>query len=211
MRVTEPAAATLSNEGTATVSRRKSAGDRRNEILNAAAEIIVETRSLPLSMNLIGERIGASRALVYAHFSDQEAIVEALLANHLALLEEAGLHAATRSGDIIQRGTKSAAIYLQHIVCHGPVVHVILRDAPHGVVLSPRATLTRNRALRTLAGAARHELQLSSAEALVLVELLIAIPEELGRLCHAGELDLGDASEICERLITSAVQAMKPL
>jgi AcrR family transcriptional regulator len=210
MRVIERAAATISSEQKPSVARRKSSDDRRNEILNVAAELIVETRSLPLSMNGIGERMGASRALVYAHFSDQQAIAEALLARHLALLEDAGLAAATGTGDVVERGTVAAAIYLRHIVRHGPILHLILRDAPHGLTLSPRATLTRNRALRGLAGAARRQLQLSSAEALVLVELLIAIPEELGRLSHAGELELEDALGICQRLITSAIEAMRP-
>lgn len=205
-----PSVATLPERDDTGGGARKSSRDRRAEILAAAAELITETRSLPLSMNLIGERIGASRALVYAHFSDQGAIVEAILADHLALLETAGLGEATRNGDVTERGTASAAIYLRHIARHDPAIHVILRDAPHGVSLSPAVTLPRNRALRALAGAARRQLNLSSAEAIVLVELLIAIPEELGRLCHRGELQLSDALTICQRLVVSGIEAMRP-
>lgn len=194
----------------AATARRKSSGDRRAEIVAAAAELIAETRSLPLSMHEIGERIGASRALVYAHFSDQSAIVEAVLAHHLAALESSGLDPATRNAPIAVRGTRSAAVYLRHVAAHGPVLHVILRDAPHGAALPQGATRSRNRALRALAGQARRELQLSTAEAIILVELLIAIPDELGRLAYAGELELEDALAICERLVRSGIEALRP-
>lgn len=190
--------------------KRKSSNDRRAEILRAAVELIVETRSLPLSMSAIGERIGASRALVYAHFSGQGDLIQAILVEHLGLLETTGLENAARTGDVVERGTRTAALYLQHIAEHGPVIHVILRDAPHGVTLSRPVTAPRNRTLRALAGAARKQLRLSSAEAIVLVELLIAIPEELGRLVHAKELALEDALPICQRLIRSGIEAMRP-
>lgn len=169
----------------------------------------MDTRSLPLSMQEVGERVGASRALVYSHFTDQSALVDAVLVEHLKLLDESGLAAAVQSGDVIERATNSAAIYLRHVVDHGAVVHIILRDAPHGAALASHSTGPRNRALRALAGAARRELSLSSEEAIVLVELLIAIPEELGRLCRAGELDLADAESISTRLIRAAIEGLR--
>lgn len=191
-------------------ARRKTSDERRSDILRAAVDLIVETRSLPLSMNAIGDRIGASRALVYAHFSDQAAIIEAIMVDYLGRLDATGIDAAMRHGDVVERGTRSAALYLQHIAEHGPVIHVILRDVPHGVTLPASVTAPRNRALRALAGAARKQLRLTSAEAIVLVELLIAIPEELGRLVHAGELELRDGLAICQRLIRSGIDAMRP-
>jgi AcrR family transcriptional regulator len=191
-------------------ARRKSAEDRRADILAAASALIAETRSLPLNMQAIGERIGASRALVYAHFTDQSAIVEAVLAEQFALIEAAGLGAATRTGDVAERGTRAAEIYLRHIHRHGTALHVILRDAPHGATLPPGATRDRNRALRALAGSARRDLTLSSEEAIVLVELLIAIPEELGRLTRSGDLALDDALDLCTRLVRSGIEALRP-
>ncbi len=192
------------------VARRKSADDRRSEILRAAVDLIVKTRALPLSMKAVGERIGASRALVYAHFSGPDALTEAILVDHLARLERTGIVCAAQTGEITDRGTRAAALYLQHVAAHGPVIHVILRDAPHGVTLSRSVTAPRNRALRALARAARAQLRLSSAEAIVLVELLIAVPEELGRLVHGKELALDDALAICQRLVRSGIEAMRP-
>lgn len=190
--------------------RRKSSKDRRAEILRAAVDQILETRSLPLSMNDISDRIGASRALVYAHFSDQDAVVNAVLADYLALLEADGLLDAIRQDGMVERGVGSATIYLRHIARHGPVIHIILRDAPHGASLSNAVTLPRNRSLRALANAARSELSLSTAEAIVFVELLLAIPDELGSLCHRGDLDLDDALGICQRLIRSGIESVMP-
>jgi len=190
--------------------RRKSAEDRRADILAAATALIAETRSLPLNMQAIGKRIGASRALVYAHFSDQSALVEAVLAEQFSLIENAGLDDAIRAGDVAERGVRGAELYLRHIVDHGPALHVILRDAPHGASLPRGATRARNRALRALAGSARRDLRLSTEEAIVLVELVIAIPEELGRLTHSGDLMIEDALTICERLVRSGIEALRP-
>lgn len=175
-----------------------------------AADLIRTTRSLPLSMNDIGDSIGASRALIYAYFSDQDAIVEAVLADQLAALEAQGLGASVREGDVVERGVRSATIYLRHIAEHGPIIHIILRDTPHGASLSRGAARPRNDALRALAGAARRQLSLSTTEAIVLVELLTAIPDELGGLCHRGELDLDEALDICRRLVRAGIEAVRP-
>ena len=196
--------------GPAGAVRRKSAEDRRGDILAAASALIAETRSLPLNMQAIGARIGASRALVYAHFTDQSALVEAVLAEHFALIEKAGLDDAIGSGDVAERAVRGAEVYLRHIVNHGPALHVILRDASHGASLRRGATQPRNRALRALAASARRDLRLPSEEAIVLVELMIAIPEELGRLAHSGELAIDDALTICERLVRSGIEALRP-
>lgn len=190
--------------------RRKRSPDRISQIVDLAEQQILETGSLPLAMNLISDAMGTSRALVYAYFSDPDALVETVLLRHFGMLIDQGLEETASKGAIDTRAVACANIYLRHVASRGNVIHNILREVPRGVRLSKDATGLRNRLLRQLAGAARRDLVLRSDEALVFIAMLVAIPEELGRLVRRNELDLPDALGICERLVLSAVAGLRP-
>lgn len=192
-------------------SRRRRSPDRIAEIIELAEAQIRDTGTLPLSMNAISEAMNASRALVYAYFSDSDALVEAVLTKHFDSLFAAGIGEAAGRGSVTERGTACARIYLDHVIAHGNVIHNILREVPRSVRLHAAATRRRDRLLRTLIRAARLQLGIIVAEAVVLIELLAAIPEELGRMARRHELTNDQAAEICERLVRSGIEGLQPV
>ena len=48
------------------------------------------------------------------------------------------------------------------------------------------------------------------ASARLLVELLVAIPEEAGRLVFEGVLELGAAQALCARLLSNGIDSVRP-
>jgi AcrR family transcriptional regulator len=188
---------------------RKSAPARIAQILDIADGLVVETGGLPISMKQVGDAMGASRALVYAYFPDADQLAEAVLERRMQWLGEAGLGAALEAGEFGSRAAAGARIYLDHVARHGPVVHVTVRDLPRarGRGGKPRPHVV---AIARLARSARRDLRLSAHEALVLIELLVAIPEEAGRLVFEGALDLVEAQALCARLLTSGIDSVRP-
>jgi AcrR family transcriptional regulator len=190
--------------------RRKRSGDRIAEIVDLAEAQLLRIGALPLSIQEISEAMGSSRALVYAYFSDQNELVDAVARRNLERLRATGFEAALASGDPVERTSAAAEAYLEHVIACGPVLHYVFRDAPRSVQLSPSVARYRDRALRRLAGGLRTGLSIGVGEALVLVEMLVAIPEELARLVRRGNLSADDARSTCRRLVVSGIEALRP-
>lgn len=198
------------SESPSSLRQRRRSPDRIAEIIGLAEAQIRDTGMLPLSMNAISEAMGASRALVYAYFSDSDKLVEAVLAAHFDRLFATGLQEAAAAGSVVERGIACSQIYLRHVATHGNVIHNILREVPRTVRLSPGATQRRNRLLRTLVRAARRQIGITVTEATVLIELLAAIPEEIGRMERKGELSREQGEAICRRLVQSGIESLQP-
>ena len=191
-----------------TPSRQGSAA-RIAQILEVAEALLLDTGSLPLSMKAVGAAIGASRALVYTYFSDGAALAAAVLEENLSALERGGIDAASRSGTLAERAEACATLYLTHIATRGPVIHIILRDRDQ-LTLRAHALRVRHRVVRRLARLACAELALPPREALALFEMMLAIPEEAGRLAFDGQLSLDDARRTCARLVHSSIEGIRP-
>lgn len=75
-----PRAARESPQLTGTAARRRlSVGERRDELINAALELLSSRAATEVSMDDVAASAGASRALIYHYFgSKQELYLEAL-------------------------------------------------------------------------------------------------------------------------------------
>ena len=62
-------------------------GDREQQLLAAAEDLIREGRTLNLSLGEVADRVGVSRSLLYVYFEGVPAIVDALFLQHLGQLE----------------------------------------------------------------------------------------------------------------------------
>jgi AcrR family transcriptional regulator len=189
---------------------RKSAPARIAQILDVADRLVIEAGALPISMKKVGDLMGASRALVYAYFPDPDHLAEAVLDRHMRWLIEAGIEGAAETGEFGARAQACAVLYLEHVARHGPIIHIGVRDLSRGASGRGAASRPHIRLLARLARAARRDLKLGAHEALVLLELLVTIPEEAGRLTFEGALDLEGAHALSARLLTSSIDAVRP-
>ena len=188
---------------------RLSAEVRRGQILQAARAALVAQGHLPLAPERLAAEIGVSKALIYTYFPDQADLANAIAAEDFARLAADGLDAAARLDELETAAVASAEIYFRHVCAQGPALHVILRDPYMRGRLAPAVAAARDRAARPLVRRAAKALALPADEAVGAFSLVLAIPEEAGRLVWQGELSPDAGLELCRRLTAAAVQSLQ--
>jgi AcrR family transcriptional regulator len=183
---------------------------RAKQIVDAAAAVLLNQGTLPLSPEKLREVTGVSKALIYAYFPTQHDLLNALLRREFEALTAAGMRKAVKKTPLREAAISCALIYFEHIADAGPLAHLILRE--HYMIgnVDEENRSARNRMILPLARAARRELLLAAKENIAAINLVITIPEEAGRLVHIGELDRDTARELCVRLVNSGISALAP-
>jgi AcrR family transcriptional regulator len=83
---------------TATTRSRLPADERRDQLLDAAAEILVEHGAAALSMERLAVEAGVSKALPYKHFDNSNAVLVALYRRETQALGRAAWRALEAAG-----------------------------------------------------------------------------------------------------------------
>lgn len=189
---------------------RMRAQDRLAMMVLEADRQINLRRSARIAPADIAADLGTSRSLVYSYFPDLNALLIAVLDRHADLLMEAGLDQAADRQDMLAAATESASIYLDHIVTNGSAIELCFRERWLVRHLHGRMKRLANRVLRTLARKVQAELRYGPREALGIVQILQAMPEEGARLVRSGEIPLEMAHDLCRRHITASLEELRP-
>jgi AcrR family transcriptional regulator len=182
---------------------------RRAHIIESAAQQIVQQGYLPLPIEQLANSAGASKALLYKYFPDQYSLCNCVLHRELPSLLEGGLNIASQIEDLDQAALLCATLYFEHVARCGPLLHILLSDGYMVGRIDRKLLRMRNTVLRRLSQHARAKLRMSKPEILAALEMLIAIPEEAGRLVFTKELDLEVGRQLCRTLITSALNSLR--
>ncbi|MEH6676414.1 TetR/AcrR family transcriptional regulator [Phenylobacterium sp.] len=183
---------------------------RRGQILDAAEVQLIAHGGLPLPLEDLARAAQVSKALIYAYFPNQHDLANALLARRFAALLAAGLEDGAALADLFDAAQACAGLYFEEVAQAGPVAHIVLRDPFMAGRIDPALAAIRDRIARRLARQARSSLLLASKEAVAGLSLMTTIPEEAGRLVHAGDLSLERGRELTARLIGSSLRALTP-
>ncbi|HUR78271.1 MAG TPA: TetR/AcrR family transcriptional regulator [Acidimicrobiales bacterium] len=73
---------------TTTPARRLNKSDRREQLLDVAADFLTEAGAAGLTMEGLAERAGVSKALPYSHFDNSDAVLVALYQREVARMGE---------------------------------------------------------------------------------------------------------------------------
>jgi AcrR family transcriptional regulator len=183
---------------------------RRGQILDAAEVLLIAHGGLPLPLEDLARAAQVSKALTYAYFPNQYDLANALLARRIAALQSAGLEDAAGRTGLFDAAQACAELYFEEVAQAGPVAHIVLRDPFMAGRIDPALAAIRDRIARRLARLARLTLRLSAKEAVAALSLITTIPEEAGRLVHAGDLTRERGRELTTRLIGSSLRALTP-
>lgn len=181
---------------------------RRGEILDAAEALLQAHGGLPLPLEQLAKAAQVSKALIYAYFPSQHDLANALLARRFEAMLSGGLMDAAAKPDPADAAQACARLYFNEVAQAGPVAHIILREPFMEGHVDPGLLATRDRIARRLARAVRRGLQMPPKEAVATLSLLTTIPEEAGRMTHAGDLTLERGRELTARLIGSSLRAL---
>ena len=181
---------------------------RREQLIDSAARLVVAQGFLPLPAERLAKAAGVSKALVYTYFPEQYALFNSVLERELTALVTGGLDTASQVRDLDQAAVLCAMIYFEHVARTGPLLNILMSDRYMSGRIERRLVRLRNGVLRRLVRLAA-DLPLSKKEILAAIEMMIAIPEEAGRLVFHEELDAAVARQICQSLILSSLQALR--
>jgi AcrR family transcriptional regulator len=206
-------AATAPSEGQAfrvTKRVRLPAQARRSQLIEAAARLILEQGYLPLALDRLAADVRVSKASIYGYFPSQHDLCNAVVERSFEALRQAGLEAAAAGPDLTGAALACAEIYYAEVAREGAVAHIVLRDLYMAGRLRPELARFRDRTIGALARLARRELKLPARETIGAVNMVIAIPEEAGRLAFQGDLTLERGRDLCQRLVRSSLDSLRP-
>jgi len=183
---------------------------RRRQIVDTAAQLILEQGHVPLALERLAQQAGVSKALVYAYFPTQHDLFNAVVEREFEQLRRQGLEEAADGPDLLAAALACGGAYFAHVAERGPLIHIILRDAYMAGRVAPGVAAFRDRIVRRLAKGVRRSLRLGAKENIAAINMVITIPEEAGRLVYAGELAPERGQLLCDELIASSIAAFRP-
>lgn len=104
------------------VSSRLSAGDRREQLLNTAADIVGDGGHTALTMERLAQRAGVSKALPYLHFENASAVMAALYRREAVAVADQVRDAVVHIADPEERVRIAVHEYLAAMERHGVVL-----------------------------------------------------------------------------------------
>jgi len=167
--------------------RRMSATARREQLLDVATDFAVEQGFHAVSVEAVARRAGVTRAVIYQHYRDLQALLEAVVdreaSRALAQVSETALQDLSE-GDPQQLMLESLDSYLRAVRDHPATWRLVLMP-PEGAPATLRRRIERGRrsVLEQLTQAVRPALQAENAQdAELTASVLSAIADEYARL-----------------------------
>lgn len=187
------------------IARRMTALERREQLLDVTTQLAVERAFHGVSVEAVAQRAGITRAVVYQHFADLQALLEAVIKREtsraLAQVSETTLEDLSE-GDPVQLMLESLRAYL-HAVQNQPSTWRLVLMPPEGAPPMLHRAIAEGRAavLVRLTRAVRPALasQQASVDAELTARMLSAMADEYARLLLSDPARFGP-----ERLIEHA-------
>jgi AcrR family transcriptional regulator len=165
--------------------RRLPAGERREQLLDVAAELLLAAGAGALTMERVAERAGVSKGLGYAYFSDAEALALALWDREVAEVYRRVEEAFAGARGLEAQLGRAIAAYFDMIEARGPLLGTL--QAHFAVARAERPLAAR---VRRFVGFWSRRLQatlaLERAAATTLAGMIITAVEAAGRSWAAG-------------------------
>jgi AcrR family transcriptional regulator len=169
--------------------RRLPAAARREQLLDVATELAVERGFHAVSVEAVARRAGITRAVVYHHFADLQALLEAVIARETSrALEQVSATAMSEltDADATELMLESLQAYLRAVQDHPTTWQLVLMP-PEGAPESLRQSIARGRrsVLTQLTAAVRPMVRSADADAgdaELTARVLSAISDEYARL-----------------------------
>lgn len=197
---------------------QKSEGQARMRAADRAAMMVEEAdrqinlrRSARISPADIAGDLWTSRSLIYSYFPDPAALLIAVLDRHANLLVSSGIEAAVEDTDFTASMIGCSLIYLDHVIKHGAAIELCFRDKWLARHLDGAMRTLGIGVYRRLARQAQRELDYSARDALGVVQILQAVPEEGARLVRSGNISPDVARSLCRRLIGASIEELRPI
>lgn len=181
---------------------------RRDQILDVAARLIVEEGLQAATMEQLARSAEISKALVYNYFATRDGLLGALLQREQAELGARGMGAALRAESFPELISQTTQIYLEHVRDRGPLIAALLGDPATAALMEAESRVSRDQTVRYFVRATRRAYGLPLPQAIVAVDLLMAVTDRAGRLVAQGDLDLPTAVDMCLKIALGGLEQL---
>jgi TetR/AcrR family transcriptional regulator, fatty acid biosynthesis regulator len=187
---------------------RKAPLERRAEILESAARIILDQGLSAVSMEGIAREIHISKALVYNYFTSRDQLFAALLEREQAELRERGMGAALQAASFPELIRRTTRVYLEQVQSRGALIAALLSDPSVAKLMEKENSEDRERTRRYFVKQVQKSYNLAPNIASASVNLLWTITDGAGKLLFQGDLDIDAAEEMCVQLIIGGLERL---
>lgn len=162
------------------------ATERREQLLDVTTELIVERGFHGASLEAVAQRAGITRAVIYQHFGDRQALLETVVDREMTRAQSQVSETAMADlseGDAHELMLESLEAFLRAVHDHPRTWRLVLMP-PEGAPETLRRAIARGRraVLAKLARAVRPALRGRDEDAELTARVLSAISDEYARL-----------------------------
>jgi len=162
------------------------ATERHEQLLDVATELIVERGFHGASVEAVAQRAGITRAVIYQHFGDRQALLESVVDREMTRAQSQVSETAMADlseGDAHELMLESLEAFLRAVHDHPRTWRLVLMP-PEGAPVTLRRAIARGRraVLAKLARAVRPALRGGDDDAELTARVLSAISDEYARL-----------------------------
>lgn len=186
--------------------RRLPAAERRDQLLDVAADILVEGGMRALTMERLAERAGVSKGLGYAYFQDAEETALALWDREVGEVYRRIEEATAGAGSLDDLFGLAVSAYLDVLDERGPILGGLQAHLSHGR-LESRITPRVRDFLRFWQDRLAAFLKMDRTTSLAMAAMATAAVEGCGRLWQFGRLSRAETERLTLAFVLDGVRA----
>ncbi|MFN5723230.1 MAG: TetR/AcrR family transcriptional regulator [Betaproteobacteria bacterium] len=180
---------------------------RADQILDAAARLIIEEGLTELSMERLGRAAGVSKALIYNYFPNRTDLLRALLEREMDVLRERQIEQIRQAEDFRDLVYRTTRTYVAQVKERGALVQRLWAEPAVSRTVAEKSQLERQQAMRYMAKQVTLTYGLPKAVALSAVDMQMALTEAAAQH-RSGEMDVDLTTDICVTLLLGGLDGL---
>lgn len=187
--------------------RRLSPDDRRNEILNATARIVVAEGVSAVSMERVAREAVASKPLVYAYFDNRQTLLTTLLLREFPAFQGNPVTEAPDAPfeDIVRQTTID---FIDRYVANGLLIQRLLAEPSVAEETLQQQKIGRDQTARYFADLMHRHFGVPVSTGRNAAELLMGITSNAARMLMHGEIEHDALIDLTVTMLVSAAKGL---
>jgi len=190
-------------------ARRLSPEARRQSIVDAAVDLIVQTGQTRCTLEQVATHAGISKPLIYRHFSSREALLEAVLDQELKALRGRGFESVPKNTPVARLIRGAVEQSLRYYFDHGPILRLLASDPAIADLARARNRSSLSSATDYLIGRYVREFGVPREIAVVVVTMTVNAPIHSMGYLRRQDVDIDQAIEVWSEFILGGWRALQ--
>lgn len=188
--------------------RRLSPQDRTEQILNVAAQLILDGGLTEFSMERLGRDAGVSKALIYNYFPNQTDLLRTLLEREIVQLREKGIHVIASSADFPDMLRQTTRLYIEHIATRGTLLQRLWQEPAVARAVTDANLQSNDETRRYFVKRVRKEYGLPLNVAIAAIDLQMAMTDTAAQHLCSLDNNIELVTDICVKLHLGGLEAL---